>query len=451
METIWGTRARAARSTFLRDSGTLTAAGLATAVIVVVQGILVARWLGPAGYGVVALVSVYPAIAVALLSPDSPHATIRYLADRDAAGDPLGALCVCKVAHTVDAAISLLAFLAVAATAPWAARHVVHMDAAAGLLVLTAAAFVVASPLEAAAAVLMHTRRFRLLATEQVGAAAVRSALVIAAVAAGGGAAGAVRAAALATVVHGVVLASLAAREAKREWGAWWPGARTTTLGPLRGELLRFMIWTDLGGALGTATKQLDVVLLGWVSGPAEVGLYRLARSIASLPGYVVGPLQTAAYPRLARQWAESGRARLREVLRPHAVLGVALAGAGLAGVGALPVVVRLLVGAQYAPAVGTAQVLLVGSLVWVGLYWLRPAFMAVGEVRAWVTISAVVVAGSSAAFVPAAVAWGAMGLALVQLAAAITGHAAALRRLRPLLAQPPAAGMLDRVSVAQP
>lgn len=423
--------ARAVRSAFLRDSGVLTAAGVASAVIAVVQGVLVARWLGPAAYGVVALVSAYPSVVLSLLRPDSPHATVRYLADRDTAGDPHGALAACKLAHTVDVGVALLAFFAVAVTAPWAEHHVVRAGGAAGLVVLTAAALVVASPAEASTAVLVHARRFRLLAVEQVASAAVRSALIVALVASGRGATGAVQAVAIATVFHGVTLAVLGGREAKRSWGAWWPAVRTRHLGRLRFEMLRFMVWTDLGGVLGTVTKQLDVVLLGWLSGAAEAGIYRLARSIAALPGYVVGPLQAAVYPRLAGDWAASGWESMRETLRRHVQFGAGLAAAGLVGVAALPPVVRGLAGDAYGPAVGVSQVLLAASLVWLGLYWLRPTFMAVGDVRAWVAISAAVVAGSLVAFLAAAMLWGAMGLAVVQAGAALAGHGVALRRLR--------------------
>jgi O-antigen/teichoic acid export membrane protein len=130
--------------------------------------------------------------------------------------------------------------------------------------------------------------------------------------------------------------------------------------------MVRFMVWTDLGAMLGAVTKHVDVLLLGWVAGAAEVGLYRLARSIASLPGYLVGPLQAAVYPRLASQWAESGWNATRTALRRHARFAAGLAAAGVVGIVALPLVVRGLAGDRYGAAAGTAQVLLVGTLVWV-------------------------------------------------------------------------------------
>jgi O-antigen/teichoic acid export membrane protein len=418
-------------SEFLRDTGVLTLAGFAVAVITIIQGVLVARWLGPIGYGIVAIVSAYPAVALSLLSPDSPHATVRYLADREAAGDRQGALAVCKLSFAVDLTVGVVAFLVVAVSAPWAQHHVVHSEGTASLLILTGAALMISAPAGAMTSVLMHARRFGLLAIEQVATAGVRSVLVVASVAAEQGATGAVRAAALGQVIHGVAIVWLGTLEARRQWDSWWLKTRTRHLASLRREMLRFMAWTDLGATLGAATKQLDIVILGWIGGPAEAGIYRLARSVAALPGYVVGPLQTAVYPRLAAQWVGRERSEFGATIRRHAAFGAALAGAGLIGILALPPVVNWIAGPGYTRSGAVGQVLTASTLVWLACYWLRPAYMAIGDLRTWFTISTGVVVASLAGFIPAAAAWGALGLAVVQLAAAIGGHVLGLAHLR--------------------
>ena len=234
---------------------------------------------------------------------------------------------------------------------------------------------------------------------------------------------GAVRGAAAATAAQALAGLALGTVEARRRWGGWWPRARTAAAGRLRAELLRFLAWTDLGATLGTVTKQLDVVVLGWVAGPAQAGYYRLARSLAGLPGYAVGPLQAAAYPRLARQWAAGDEAGLRRSLSDHARLGALVSSGVLAGVLVAPWVLRLLAGAAYDPAGPAARLLLAGSAVWAGFYWLRPLYMAAGRARAWVVISAASVAASLVAFPPAAHTAGATGVAAVQFFVPLGGH----------------------------
>lgn len=418
------------QSRFLRDAGALTASGVIGAGIVVIQGLFLARWLGPRGYGTVALVSAYPAIVAAVLSPDSPQATVRYLAQRDAAADRAGALAVCRVAYLADILVGGVSLLLVAVTATWAEGHVLRVDGTAGLLVLMAVALLLASPAHAATATLVHARRYRVIAVEQVLNAAVRSALMVAAVGMGQGPAGAVRGAAAGYVLHGISMSILGVAEERRRWHGTWLRADTAELGRARREMLRFLAWTDLGAFLATLTKQVDVLFLGWFVGPAEAGYYRLARSVAALPGYVVGPLQSAAYPRLAKSWSTGGD--LRTELCHHVRLGIGLATAGLVGVLLFPVVIPLVAGAGFQPAIGIAQVLLLGSLAWIAGYWLRPMFMAAGEARAWVTISAVVVAVSLVLFAPAAVLFGGIGVALVQaMVGGVGGHALAFLRAR--------------------
>lgn len=417
---------RLRRGAFLRDAGALTAGNIAVAVITIAQGVLLARWLGPRGYGVVALVSAYPALVRTLLTPESLHATVRFLADREALGDREGALAVCKVAYLVDFAVGFVGLILVAASAPWAADHVLQGEAALWLLVLMAGALCLSAPADAATATLMHTRRFGMLASGRVIGAGVRGGLMVVLVAGGGGPTSAVVGAAAGSLLHAATLTAMAALEGRKRWGGWWPSADIAVLGSVRGEMLRFMAWTDLGSLLGTALTQLDILLLGWLVGITEAGYYRLAGSIAGLPGHLVGSLQSAAYPRFSSIWAERPSAMSSEVLR-HVKLGVAAAIGGLACVFVIPSAVRVSAGTDFSPAVPMAQLLYLGSLIWLGFYWLKPLYMAAGEARRWVWISAAVVTITVALFIPSMLWWGGIGLASVRLASAAGNHLVAL------------------------
>lgn len=429
-----GLRQHLRRGALLHDAGVLTTAEAAVAVITVAQGLLLARWLGPSRYGLVALVTAVPATVLALLSPDSVHATVRYLAQREAAGDPRGALGVIRLATGVDAAVGMATLVLVAASSPLVVHRVLHGEASGWLVVVAAAGMALAAPAEATGAVLFHARRFHFAAILRVAGSLVRAVLMVGLVAAGHGVAGAVAGGAIASAAGALATVLLGSREARRRWGGRWTAASTADLREHRREMLRFLAWTDLGGLLGTATKQLDVVIVGSVAGTAAAGAYRLARSLAGLVGHVVGPLQTAAYPRLAHGWAAA--VDLSGHLRRHVRLGAALGAVTLAGIVVAGPAIRVLAGEAYAPAVPTARLLIASSAVWAGLYWLRPLYMAAGEIRFWVGISAVTVAGSVVAFGPAGAAWGAAGVAGVQLAATVGGHAVAVGRIANLLAR---------------
>lgn len=450
---------RLARSTFARDAGALTVSGGVVAVAVTVQGILAANWLGPAGYGAVALVGAVPALILAFLSPDSKHATVRYLADQDAKQDPKGAVAVCKLALFADLLTGAAAFAIVSASAAWAQHHVVRLEGSAGLVVVAGLGLLVSMPSKVSTSILMHSRRFSLVAREQVLSTLIRSALIVALIAGGGGVAGAVWGGTIGLALHSIMLGSLAIREAKRRWDSSWREVRLRDHKALRVGMVRFLVWSDIGSLFRTIPDRLDVVVLGALVGPREVGFYRLARSITSLPDHLIVPLQSATFPRLSCIAVGGRRALMSATLRRHAVLASALAAGGLIGPFIVPFAVRTLAGDAYAGAIGMSRVLLLGSTLSLFFYWLRPFYMATGYVRAWSAIIAVSSLGALALYVPAVNAWGGMGMAVVQVGIVVGTHASALCRVRSIvrkLAPPRAAqrrdlSALDAPSAADP
>lgn len=436
---------RMAGSTFARDAGALTVSGAVVAVVTTVQGILAARWLGPAGYGAVALVAAFPALILALLSPDSKHATVRYLADRDAEHDSKGAVAVCKLALYADVISGAVGLVIVAAIAGWTHHHVVGPEGSAGLIIVAGLGLLVSMPVKVSTSILMHAGRFSVVALEQVLSTLMRSFLIIVLIAGGGGVSGAVWGGTIGLALHSAMLGWLATREAKHRWGASGRRVRLRDHKALRAGMVRFLIWSDLGSMFRTIPNQLDVVVLGWLVGAREVGFYRLARSITSLPDYLLIPLQSATFPRLARIAVAGRRDVMSAALRRHAVLASTLAAAGLIGPVILPFAVRRIAGDAYAGAIDMSRVLLLASIVSMFFYWLRPFYMASGQVRAWSTIGGVVSLSALALYVPAVNAWGGMGMAIVQVGVAVGINGLAFWRISSIL------GKLGPTRTAQP
>jgi O-antigen/teichoic acid export membrane protein len=409
-------------------------AGGVVAVVTAAQGILVARSLGPAGYGVVALMAAFPALVRVVLSPDSQHATVRYLADRDAEHDSLGAAAVCKLALLADMIVGAATFALVAASAVWAQHHVVHVDGSAALLVVAGAGILFSVPVTVSTSILMYSQRFAWLAGELVLSAVVRSTLIVVLVVGGHGVAGAVWGATIGLALHSVTLGCLATRETRRRWGSSWRLVRLREHKALRAEMVRFLAWSDLGSLLGAIPKQLDVIILGWLVGAREVGYYRLASSISVLPNYLVVPLQSATFPRLARISAQRSRDPMSVALRRHVALALVLAVGGLVGLIVLPLAVPIVLGDAYGPTVSMSRVLLAGSAVYLSCYWVRPLYMATGHIREWTALRAVVSLGALVLFFPAVKFWGVMGMAMVQGSMVIGAHAFALCRVGSIL-----------------
>jgi O-antigen/teichoic acid export membrane protein len=412
---------RMTTSTFVRQVGALWTAQGIVAAVTVVQGVLVARWLGPTSFGVAALIVAVPSLVFTFMDARASEAAVRYLGEFQEQGDAARARAFCKLGMGLDVAAASATLVIVAATAPWAAAHVVHEPSVTGLLVVYGAAMVLRAPASTSEAVLVTLTEFRRLAILQTCLAVLRNGLVLVLVGTGHGIAGAVWGAAIGMTVEGAVMVIAASRAGRRAWdGTWW----SSRLGLLRSrarEITHFVVWSDAGSLLGVMAKQLDVIMVGAFAGSAQAGFYRLARSLGSLGGFVVGPVQSVLYQRFSKLRGAGDREGLAEATR-RAVLWVSapLALAGLVTLPFVPYVVVHLAGPEYRPAVGVSVVMVLLSITWFAFLWVRPLVLTLGEVRLWALTGLGVAIGSLAGFLLLIPPFQAIGAAWVRYATSL-------------------------------
>src|SRR5712692_4268608 len=119
---LWGTfRTQVIGRKFARDVGILTVANFVGAALSFVQGILVARWLGPELYGVAALVMSYPNVVYTFFDARSIEASVKFLSEFHGRNEREHVLAICKLGYAVDFAIASMSVLVVVISAPWAA------------------------------------------------------------------------------------------------------------------------------------------------------------------------------------------------------------------------------------------------------------------------------------------------------------------------------------------
>ncbi len=373
---------------FVRNVGVLTIANGVGAVLSLVQGILVARWLGPELYGVAALVMSIPALVYTFFDARSAEASVRFLSEFDARGERERALAMCKVGYAVDFAISGAALLVVLLLAPWAAKSIVRRPEMEGLIGLYGCAFLARALVGTSYAVLATLGRFPTIALIDTLTNVLRVGLVLGLVGLGWQVAGVVWGNTIAIVATGLIYGACTYAVVKSRWGQSWLSGNWHHLKGRRREILGFLAYNDLNALIGLIPKQLDVVLLGYFCTPIEVGYYRLAKGFASFVNYIVGPLQSVAYPELSRTPALGSvnqlKGKIRKiVLQTSLPLGLAVMGAVLV----VPSILPILVGKNYQPAVLTAQVLMFGYGIYLTLFWLRPVYLAAKMVKKWTTI----------------------------------------------------------------
>jgi O-antigen/teichoic acid export membrane protein len=433
------------KSSVFKDVSGLWIAEIVGLVAVAIQGVLVARWLGAHNLGVAALIMSYPAVVFTILDTSSGQATIKYLGEFKATDRPEAARAMCDFGYALDGSVALMAFAIVAATALWAEHAIVHSDGVAWLLVLFSAGYVARFPLATSEAILTTFRRFTTLGQIQAAVNVFRSVLVLVLVARGAGVPGVIWGNAIGLACHGALLWGLARPPAFREWGAARLRGAWARLGDSRTEIRRFLLYTDAGSLIALFVKQFDVVILGFFRGATEVGYYSLARSIASLGGNIVAPLQSVVYQRFTALWGSRDRYELRRSVNRYAFgVGLPLALAALVATLFVPEGLRLAVGRSFAPAGTAAQVLVAGSAVWVAFFWLRPLMLTLDEVRFWTLDTSVVSVLAVVAFVAFVPHFGFLAMAVIQTAVIVVAHVAGvlyLQRKRALAPLEAAAG----------
>ena len=421
---------------FVRDAGVLGAANGFVAVIAIVQGLLIARWLGAELYGVFALTIAYPSLIHAVLHARGGQAAVKYLSEFGAKRDWSGARAMAQLSYAVDLAAGLGTVAIVAGTAWWAEGRIIHADGMALPAILYAAALVPRSLYGSSHAVLSTLRRFPLIGLVDIVSAMARAGLVLGLVAGGFGVRGAIVGSAIGIALQGVLAVVVSYPIARRAWNGSWVTARLSDLRGRQREIFRFIGFSGLGDLVGVLTKQADILLLGALAGPEGAGFYRLAKAVSGSVGYLVIPLQAVTYPRFAHLAALGKQGELRKLtVRLGVFIGLP---AGALVLGALPLVSRLLlpvVGPDYGAAVGIVQLLLVSSAVWLTLFWLRPLYFARGQIAVWVSFTAALSFMLVVGFAIAAPLWGYVGVALVSAVTHTVGHvvagAWALRQFR--------------------
>jgi O-antigen/teichoic acid export membrane protein len=423
----------------VNGAGALSVAQYAATALGLLTTLLIARALGPDAYGVASLVIAYPSMVWAFSTLKPVAITTRYVARFRASGETDRMVGVCQLGYLVDAGMAAVAFLLVAATAPWVAGRFYAMPERAWMMVVFAAFFPIASLSGTNQAVLTSFGEFRLLAVLRFARAVLLLAMSGVVLAAGAGVTGYVLAMALSQAAASLLEAAAVVRTLAR--GGVGPRrllrSRLRDIEPLRAELRGLFGWSYVLSTATSVADQLPLLLLGRFAGPAASGFYRLAILVATGAMVPEGAMAKVVFPRLAAQWDRaSGDGTRRQLARWTLKAGLPAAGLVLLMLLLLPLGVAPLFGTGYTPMVRGAQLLLVATAVRAACFWLEPAYYAAGRVGLWTRLHVAQVAALLAVSWLAVSRFGFIGAAAsvaVLRIALVAAGVAALPRPRPV------------------
>lgn len=420
----------------LRGSTQLLVGQTAATLLAVLQGILLARLLGPAGYGVVALVTTFTALLTRFFDARSWETAVKYLTEFVERREYDTGRAVLRALLAIDVLSSAVTWVVLFLLAPWGARLVVEDPAGATLIRLYGLTVFALAPFGLAQGLLRIADRYRSIAFLLVSTALVELVLTVGAVVWAPSLRRLMGAFVLAAAVRVVLgLTSMARCTPALGLEGWW----RAPLGPARGrlgEVGRYWASSNVFAVLKGIHQSVDTLLVGSFLGPAPAGLFRTAKNLSQAVSFPLTPLFQASFPELVRLHGTGREAELAHLYRRLLLWGAAAA--SVVGVGVALLAQPLIVwtaGPDYAAAAPTLRWLAAGVAVTAATQFGHALLMAqrrLGAVFQSFAVPLVVQIGLLLALVPlrgqVAAGWAFLGFAAVRGAQLLFATRHALR-----------------------
>lgn len=373
---------RVVRNSAYLFSATGIAAGLS-----MLQGILAARMLGVAGFGLLGVITQFTSVVNKFISFRMNELVIKYVGQYTEEGDHQRAAAVFLAASLTEIASSLLAYALVWLLAPLGALYFAKDTATVGWFQVYGLIVLANLIAESSTGLMYIFDRFRVIAIINVAQSIFTLSMISLAYAnyallerPGDPTLAVVLAYMGGKILGASALTVTALRFATQKWGlGWW----RTPLSLLRGEarqLIHFAISTNLSATINLVNKDAEQLWVSFFRSPLEAGYYKLALALANIVELPVQPLPGATYPELSRETARKNWANVRYILRQGSLMAGSYSIAAILGLSLLGLpLIQWVYGSEFSPAFPALIILLVGYLVANTFYWNRAALLALG------------------------------------------------------------------------
>jgi O-antigen/teichoic acid export membrane protein len=331
--------------------GHLLTGTAATLVITFISVGLVARALGPASYGILALILTLGQACERLLSFQSWQPLIRYGATLDFDGDGKDLASLFKFGLLLDLGGSVIAW-AIASLLTLASHWALNVSFANVALALIFMLSLLFNLNGVATAIFRLSDRYRTVARLQVVSALIRLGFVALAFWMDAGL--------LSFVVVWAITQALGSliNFAAAFWLVRRRGLPNLMTAPVRGinqrfpGLWRFSWGSNISLTLWSSAQQVDTLIVGWLADPASAGLFHIAKRVSRVVQQIGSQVEAVVYPDLSRLAAAGERTKfIRLLIQTEAILALFGASCFIAVLLAGEALMRLAAGPFFARA----------------------------------------------------------------------------------------------------
>ena len=359
----------------VRNSAHLFSSNSLSLVLSMVQGILAARLLGPAGYGLVGIVMGYASTINGLLSFRMSELVVRYGGEYLERGERDKAAALVKAASLTEGAVSVIAFLVVVLSAGLATRYFAKTPGTESLFIVYALGLLANFNIETSTGILQVTDRIRLQGVINLFQTITTAAIITAAFFLQGNLQIVLGAYLLGKMILGLgmfITAQVHLRRAIQR--SWWTASIRSL--PAFKDMAKFSISSNLSATAILVFRESEILWVGFFLSSEAAGYYKAAYSIILLLALPVHPLILTVHPELNRLIVQKAWPRLRDFLRKVTTLSFVynfVLGLGLVLFGRW---ILWIYGEQYTVAYPALMALLVGMVFNFTLFWNRPLLL---------------------------------------------------------------------------
>jgi O-antigen/teichoic acid export membrane protein len=362
----------------LRNSAHLFSSNSLSLALSMVQGILAARLLGPAGYGLIGIVMGYASTVNGLLSFRMSELIVRYGGEYLERDERDRAAALVKAATLTEGAVSVLAFLVVLLSAGSATRYFAKTPGTETLFIVYALGLLANFNVETSTGILQVTDKIKLQGVINFVQTIITASVITAAFFLQGSLQIVLGAYLLGKMILGLGMFATAQVHLRRVLQRSWLTVPIKSL-PAFKEMAKFAISSNLSATAILVFRESEILWVGFFLSSEAAGYYKAAYAIISLLSVPANPLILTVYPELNRLIVQEAWPRLRDFLRKVTTLSFAynlLLALGLVFFGRW---VLGIYGEQYVVAYPAMMALLVGFVFNYTLFWNRPLLLSLG------------------------------------------------------------------------
>jgi len=362
----------------IRNSAHLFTSNSLSLVLSMLQGILAARLLGPAGYGLVGIVMGYASTVNGLLSFRMSELVVRYGGEYLERNERDKVAALVKAASLIEGTVSVLAFLVVLLSAGLATRYFAKTPGTEMFFIVYALGLLANFNIETSTGILQVTDKIRLQGIINLVQTIITAGIITAAYFLQGSLQTVLGAYLLGKIMLGLgmfIIAQIHLRRALQR--SWWTASIRSL--PAFREMAKFSISSNLSATAILVFRESEILWVGFFLSSEAAGYYKVVYAIISLLSVPANPLILTVYPELNRLIVQKAWPRLRDFLRKVTTLSFSynmLLALGLVFFGRW---VLWIYGEQYVVAYPAMMALLVGFVFNYTLFWNRPLLLSLG------------------------------------------------------------------------